>query len=101
MLQNHMLQVLCLTAMEPPYSLEADVVRDGKIGVLRCLRPFDDPDVEHSVVRAQYIEGEIDGHPAPSYRHEISDFFSRRDQPVPANTTTETFVAMRLFTDNW
>jgi glucose-6-phosphate 1-dehydrogenase len=101
MLQNHMLQVLCMTAMEPPYSLEADVVRDGKIGVLRCLRPFDDAEVEHSVVRAQYIEGEIDGHPVPNYRHEVSDFFSRRNQPVPSNTTTETFIALRLFIDNW
>jgi glucose-6-phosphate 1-dehydrogenase len=101
MLQNHMLQVLCMTAMEPPYSLEADVVRDGKIGVLRCLRPFDDAEVEHSVVRAQYIEGEINGHPVPNYRHEVSDFYSRRNQPVPSNTTTETFIALRLFIDNW
>jgi glucose-6-phosphate 1-dehydrogenase len=101
MVQNHMLQLVCMTAMESPYSLEADVVRDGKIAVLRCLRPYSDAEVEHSVVRAQYIEGEIDGHPVPSYRHEVIDFFSRRSQPIPPNTTTETFVAMRLYIDNW
>ncbi len=51
MLQNHMLQVLCLTAMEPPYSLDPDVVRDAKAGVLHCLRPMTDADVNRSVVR--------------------------------------------------
>ena len=93
MVQNHMLQVLCMTAMEPPYSLDADVVRDGKFGVLRCLRPFTDEDIDESVVRAQYIEGEVNGHHVPSYRHEVTDFLSRRNQPIPPSITTETFVA--------
>jgi glucose-6-phosphate 1-dehydrogenase len=101
MLQNHMLQVLCLTAMEPPYSLGADVVRDGKIGVLRCLRPFTDADVETSVIRAQYIDGEVHGHRVPSYRHEVIDYYSRRNEPIPPVITTETFVSMRVFVDNW
>ncbi len=101
MVQNHMLQVLCMTAMEPPYSLGADVVRDGKIGVLQCLRPFSDDEIDASVVRGQYIDGEVDGNHVPSYRHEVTDFFSRRNQPIPPSITTETFVAIRLYIDNW
>ncbi len=101
MVQNHMLQVLCMVAMEPPYSLAADVIRDGKIGVLKCLRPFSDEDIENSVVRGQYIDGEVNGQHVPSYRHEVIDFFSRRNLPTPPNITTETFVAMRVFIENW
>src|SRR5262249_11744544 len=55
MVQNHLLQVLCLTAMEPPWTLDPDVVRDAKMGVLRCLRPLNPEDVKDYVVRAQYI----------------------------------------------
>jgi glucose-6-phosphate 1-dehydrogenase len=101
MLQNHMLQVLCLVAMEPPWSLEPDVVRDARIGVLRCLRPMSREEVGRSVVRAQYIDGEIDGQAVPSYRQEVRDDFRRRKQQVPNDSTTETFVAMKLFIDNW
>jgi glucose-6-phosphate 1-dehydrogenase len=101
MVQNHMLQLVCLTAMEPPYSLEPDLVRDAKMGVLRCLRPLDPEDVGTSVVRAQYIEGEVDGEPVPSYRHEVNDFFSRQKKAPPADSTTESFVALRLFLDSW
>ena len=101
MLQNHMLQVLCLTAMEPPWSLAPDVVRDAKIGVLRCLRPMTDGDIDASVVRAQYIAGDVHGQEVPSYRHEVREFFSTRNLPIPAESSTETFVALRLFIDNW
>lgn len=101
MVQNHILQVLCLTAMEPPWSLDADVVRDAKLGVLRCLRPLTQKDVEQHVVRAQYIAGDIHGQEVPGYRHEVREFFSLRNQPVPGESTTETFVAMRVFVDNW
>jgi glucose-6-phosphate 1-dehydrogenase len=101
MLQNHMLQLVCLTAMEPPYSLEADLVRDAKMGVLRCLRPLEPEDVRTSVVRAQYIEGELDGEPVPSYRHEVNDWFSRQKKAPPPDSTTESFVALRLFLDSW
>ena len=101
MLQNHMLQVLCLTAMEPPWSLAPDVVRDAKIGVLRCLRPMTDSDIDASVVRAQYIAGDVHGQEVPSYRHEVREFFSTRNLPIPAESSTETFVALRLFIDNW
>jgi glucose-6-phosphate 1-dehydrogenase len=101
MVQNHLIQVLCLTALEPPYSLDPDVVRDGKLGVLRCLRPFNERDIESQVVRAQYIDGEIHGHNVPNYTYEVKDFFSRNKKPVPANITTETYVAMRVYIDNW
>ncbi len=101
MVQNHILQILCLTAMEPPYSLDADVIRDAKMGVLQCLRPFTPEDVARSVVRAQYIAGDVLGQEVPGYRHEVREYFAARKQPVPADSTTETFVAMRLFIDNW
>jgi glucose-6-phosphate 1-dehydrogenase len=101
MVQNHMLQVLCLAAMEPPWSLDADVIRDAKVGVLRCLRPITDADVESSVIRAQYIAGEANGQHVPSYRHEVHKYFEQQNKPIPAESTTETFVAMRVFVDNW
>ena len=101
MVQNHILQVLCVTAMEPPWSLAQDVVRDAKIGVLRCLRPMTREDVKMSVVRAQYIAGDIHGDEVPGYRHEVREYFTSRKEAVPSESTTETFVAMRLFIDNW
>jgi glucose-6-phosphate 1-dehydrogenase len=101
MVQNHLLQVLCLTAMEPPYSLEPDVVRDAKAAVLHCLRPMTRSDIDTSVVRAQYIEGQTHGQEVPSYRREVREYYSERKQPIPADSTTETFVALRLFIDNW
>jgi glucose-6-phosphate 1-dehydrogenase len=101
MLQNHMLQVLCMIAMEPPWSLAPDVVRDAKIGVLRCLRTLTSEDVARSVVRAQYIAGDEHGEGVPGYRHEVREFFTARKEPVPKDSTTETFVALRLFIDNW
>jgi glucose-6-phosphate 1-dehydrogenase len=105
MLQNHMLQVLCIVAMEPPYSLDADVVRDAKAEVLQCLRPMTAADVKKSVVRGQYIEGDIYGRRVPGYRHEVRKYFEQVvKKPIPpesVNSTTETYVAMRLFIDNW
>jgi glucose-6-phosphate 1-dehydrogenase len=101
MVQNHMLQVLCLIAMEPPWSLAPDVVRDAKIGVLHCLRPFGPGEVPKAVVRAQYIAGEEHGREVPGYRHEVREFFTLRKEPVPTESSTETFVALRLFIDNW
>jgi glucose-6-phosphate 1-dehydrogenase len=101
MVQNHLLQVLCLTAMEPPWSLEPEVIRDAKMGILESLRHLTRADVERSVVRAQYIDGEINGEAVSSYRHEVRDYFTQKRQPVPTDSTTETFVALRLFIDNW
>jgi glucose-6-phosphate 1-dehydrogenase len=104
MLQNHMLQVLCVVAMEPPWSLAPDVVRDAKAGVLNCLRQMGPSDIDHQVVRAQYIEGDVDGRRVPGYRKEVRESFAAMGKPLPAesvNSTTETFVAMKLFIDNW
>jgi glucose-6-phosphate 1-dehydrogenase len=105
MLQNHMLQVLCVAAMEPPFALEADVVRDAKAEVLHCLRPMSPADVRKNVVRGQYIEGDEHGHRVASYRHECRKYYQDWVQkPIPpesVNSTTETFVGMRLYVDNW
>ena len=101
MVQNHLLQVLCLVAMEPPFKLAAEVVRDAKMGVLNCLRPLTADDVAQTVVRAQYIAGEIHGQQVPGYRREVSDFFEKQHKSIPPDSTTETYVAARVFIDNW
>ena len=101
MVQNHILQVLCLVAMEPPWSLDPNVQRDAKIGVLRCLRPIAAADVDANVVRAQYIQGETHGQWVPGYRREVNDYFGELRKPIPPDSTTETFVALRVFVDNW
>src|SRR5262249_11414238 len=90
-----------LIAMEPPWSLAPDVVRDAKIAVLHCLRPFTAEDVNQAVVRAQYIEGDEHGRPVPGYRQEGRELFARRKGPVPADSSSATIVALRLFIDNW
>ncbi len=104
MVQNHMLQVLCVVAMEPPWSLKPDVVRDAKSGVLNCLRLMTPAEVEKSVVRAQYIEGDVAGKRVPGYRKEVRESFEVMKKPLPpesVHSTTETFVALKLFIDNW
>jgi glucose-6-phosphate 1-dehydrogenase len=92
MLQNHMMQILALTAMEPPYAFEPEAVRDQKVNVLRAIRPIDPAEVNEWVVRAQYGAGVSDGKEIAGYLHE---------KGVPANSTTDTFVAMKLDIDNW
>jgi glucose-6-phosphate 1-dehydrogenase len=92
MVQNHLLQLLCLVAMEPPYSLDPDVVRNAKMEVLRCLRPITDQDVEHVTVRAQYSEGMVNGVPIPGYR---------REKGTHPGSMTETYVALKCFVENW
>jgi glucose-6-phosphate 1-dehydrogenase len=92
MVQNHLLQLLCLVAMEPPYSLDPNVVRDAKMEVLRCLRPIAGKDVERFTVRAQYAEGTAHGTPVPGYR---------REKGVNPNSMTETYVAVKCFVENW
>ncbi len=90
MVQNHILQLLSLTAMEPPWAMTADVVRDNKLEVLNCLRPITDCD--KYVVRAQYASGKHQGADVPGYR---------REQGVESDSTTETYVAIKAFIDNW
>lgn len=92
MVQNHILQLLCLTAMEPPWSLDPEVVRDHKMGVLNCLRPLSGAEVEKHVVRAQYGPGAARGEDVPGYR---------RENRVRADSTTETYVAIQAYVDNW
>jgi glucose-6-phosphate 1-dehydrogenase len=105
MVQNHMLQVLCICAMEPPHSLDPDVVRDAKANVLHCLRQMTPAEVKCNVVRGQYIEGDMNGQRVPGYRNEVRRYFEDvAKKPIPpesVNSSTETFVAMRLFIDNW
>lgn len=90
MLQNHMLQLLCLVAMEPPSDLDPDSVRNEKVKVLRSLRPITEHEVERVTVRGQYVAGVCDGEPVQGYAEE-------RGQP----SGTETFVAVRVDIDNW
>jgi glucose-6-phosphate 1-dehydrogenase len=92
MVQNHLLQLLSLVAMEPPYSLDPDVVRNAKMEVLRCLRPITVKDVDRCTVRAQYTEGTVHGTPVPGYR---------REKGVKADSTIETYVAVKCFVENW
>jgi glucose-6-phosphate 1-dehydrogenase len=92
MVQNHLLQVLALVAMEPPVSLEAEAIRDEKVKLLKSIR-IPQCNADHfCAVRGQYVAGEIDGQNAPAYRSEPK---------VSPASNTETFVALRLLIDNW
>jgi glucose-6-phosphate 1-dehydrogenase len=90
--ENHVMQLLCLTAMEPPVSLAADAVRDEKVKVLRSLRPMERSEVSRSVVRGQYAKGVVRGEDAPAYREEPD---------VSPESRVETYVAMKCLVDNW
>ena len=92
MVQNHILQLLCLTAMEPPGSMDEGDVRTEKIKVLRALRRFNATDAAKHTVRAQYVAGVADGQAVPGYLEELSS-----DTP----SRTETFVAIKAEIDNW
>ncbi|GAB4069269.1 glucose-6-phosphate dehydrogenase [Ancylobacter sonchi] len=91
MVQNHILQLLCLVAMEPPSSLDADAVRDEKLKVLRALKPIDDQNAGTLTVRGQYRAGASAGGAVPGYLEELG---STRSQ-------TETFVALKAEVGNW
>ncbi|MEP6785270.1 MAG: glucose-6-phosphate dehydrogenase [Sphingomonadales bacterium] len=90
MVQNHMLQLLALVAMEPPAKYDATAVRDEKVKVLRSLRPMDAATAANNSVKGQYKAGAIDGKPVTGYIDELGK---------PSNT--ETFVAVKAFIDNW
>ena len=92
MVQNHMLQVLSLIAMEPPVTLEAEAVRDEKVKLLKSIRALTPADVAKQVVRGQYFAGTVDGQSRPGYRQESK---------VNPASNVETFVAMKLLIDNW
>src|SRR3954468_6217833 len=92
MVPNHIMQLISLTAMEPPISFQADAVRDEQAKILHAVQPLSSEDVLTRTVRGQYGEGEIAGQRVPAYRSEPG---------VPPDSRTETFVAVKLQVDNW
>ncbi len=92
MLQNHLLQLLCITAMEPPARLDADSIRDEKVKVLKALKPLDGRAISENVVCGQYGSGVSEGQPVPRYRDE---------QGVDNKSLTETYVAAKVEIENW
>ena len=92
MVQNHLLQLLCLLAMEPPINLGADAVRDEKLKVLRALKPIAPHEVGQVTVRGQYVQGAVKGQSVPGY---LADLGAGR------TSRTETFVALKAEIQNW
>ena len=92
MLQNHLLQLLCIVAMEPPLSVSADAVRDEKLKVLRSLKPFTPTTLARNIVRGQYRAGHVEGKAVPAYRQEKN---------ANPDSNTETFVAVKAEIDTW
>ncbi|MEO8535261.1 MAG: glucose-6-phosphate dehydrogenase [Flavobacterium sp.] len=92
MIQNHLLQILCMTAMEAPASLGADDIRNRKADVLRSIRRIKPEEVDHYTVRGQYDAGTIKGKPVSGYR---------QDKGIAPDSKTETYVAMKMYLDNW
>ncbi len=92
MFQNHMLQLVGLTAMEAPVAFNADNVRDEKVKVLEALRPITGKVGLENTFRGQYVAGNVDGVRVPGYKDE---------KGVPANSTTETYLGVKLLIDNW
>jgi glucose-6-phosphate 1-dehydrogenase len=90
MVQNHLLQLLCLTAMEPPNTLDADAIRDEKVRILKALRPITSADVQARTVRGQYRAGSIGGKPVRAYEDELG-----------RESGTETFAALKVEIDTW
>jgi len=92
MMQNHLLQLLCIMAMEPPASSDPDAVRDEKLKVLKALRPLRERDVLTKSVRGQYKAGAVRGVPVPGYLQEAD---------IAPDSSTETFVALKVDIDTW
>lgn len=92
MVQNHLVQLLCFIAMEPPVSFDADEIRNKKLDVLQAVRPIPRDQVNLFAVRGQYGSGEIDGNEVVAYRQEPA---------VSAESQAETFAALKLYVDNW
>jgi glucose-6-phosphate 1-dehydrogenase len=92
MVANHMLQLLALTAMEPPIAFDADQVREQKVQALKSIRPMTAEEVAKRTVRGQYGTGQVAGKPVPGYREEPK---------VKPDSKTETYVAVEFYVDNW
>ena len=92
MIQNHILQLLCLIAMEPPNNFNAAEIHSRKVDVLHAMRKFTPEEIRTSVVRGQYAKGWMQGKEVPGYREE---------KGVLPDSNTETFAAIKFFIDNW
>jgi glucose-6-phosphate 1-dehydrogenase len=92
MITPHLIQLFSLVAMEPPAAFDADGVRDEKMKVLRAVRPIPTQSVDDWAVRAQYVQGRVDGEDVPAYRAE---------ERVAPDSFTETYAALKLVVDNW
>jgi glucose-6-phosphate 1-dehydrogenase len=92
MLQNHLLQLLCIVAMEPPISLSPDAVRDEKLKIIKALKPFGPNEIANNVVRGAYRAGMVNGAMTEGYADEDG---------VPAGSTTETYVALKAEINSW
>lgn len=92
MLQNHLMQLFTLVALEPPSVWDAEILREHKVEVLRSVRPIPVERVEDFAVRGQYTAGSVGGQLVPGYRQETH---------IPPTSTTETFAALKLYVDNW
>ncbi len=91
MIQNHVLQLLCFIAMEPPVSFKADEIRNRKVDVLRAMRHYEEKEVPENAIRGQYEEGWVKGERVKAYRNEVKD----------RKSNTETFAAVKFYIDNW
>ena len=92
MVQNHLLQLICIIAMEPPISFDADEVRNKKVDVLKAMHKSMSEEIKTMSVRGQYSSGQINGKEVPSYREE---------ENVDHDSNTETFAALKFYVDNW
>jgi glucose-6-phosphate 1-dehydrogenase len=92
MVQNHILQLLCMVAMEPPVNFEANEIRNKKVAVLNAIRKISKDEVRNYAVRGQYTEGWMKGEKVKGYRQE---------EKVDPNSTVETFAAVKFYIDNW
>lgn len=90
--QNHMMQLLSLTLMEPPVNMSAEAIRDEKVKVLKAITPMTPAEIDQNVIRAQYAPGFVNGQPVQGYREEAN---------VPKDSNVETYFAMKLFVKNW
>jgi glucose-6-phosphate 1-dehydrogenase len=90
--QNHVMQILCLTAMEPPVTFDAESVREEKVKVLKAVRPIPEDEVDLNAIRGQYARGWVFGGEVKGYREE---------ENVAPDSCTETYVALKVFVDNW
>lgn len=92
MFQNHLFQVMCLMAMEPPVVFEANAIRDEKLKILQAIRPFDKQTIRTHAIRGQYGPGFLAGQKVPGYRQEVG---------VDPKSTTPTYAAIKIFLDTW